>query len=405
LFNVLFLPAARLRRDKSGEQLASFAARPGGPQRPQNPVRHHRAAQSGRARLGALTMNTVSKLKRTEPAPPQASRSRHGPERGKTVLVAGGAGFLGARLCARYIEAGCRVVCLDNLSTGRLGNLAALMDEPNFTFVFHDVVDPVSSRIRFDLIYNMACPASPPKYQADPIQPMKTCLYGAYNLLGLARDPGARILQASPSEGYGNPDVSPQREVYQGNVNTVGPRSCYDEGKRAAETIFHDFQDCYGTDIRIARIFNAYGPGMDPGDGRVVSNFINQALAGEPITIFGDGSQTRSFCYLEDMVDGLIGLMHCPGAGHEPVNIGNPDAFSIAELARLVLQKIPSGSKVSYRDLPQDDPKQRRPDISRARRLLAWQPRVQLAQGLDKTIAYFRAEAEAQPLAAALAAK
>ncbi len=310
----------------------------------------------------------------------------------QAVLIAGGAGFLGSRLCSRYLELGYQVTCIDNLSTGRMENLDGLTENPKFTFIRHDVVEGIRFGTRFSFIYNMACPASPPKYQADPIQTLKTNLYGAFNLLDLARATGTRILQASTSEIYGDPDVSPQQESYQGNVNTVGPRSCYDEGKRVAETIFHDYHECYGLDLRIARIFNAYGPGMDPDDGRVVSNFITQALRGEPITVFGDGSQTRSFCYREDMVTGLMALMHSQSCNSEPVNIGNPDEFTVTELANLVLAKIPSKSKIVFRDLPQDDPKQRRPDISRARDLMGWSPKVKLSAGLDDTIAYFRSE-------------
>lgn len=339
-------------------------------------------------------MNSVTKFTRLRTAKNPNNHSVDVFENRKSVLIAGGAGFLGSRLCGRYLEFGCRVTCLDNLSTGRLSNVRDFLEDPNFSFILHDVIDPIKSDSAFDYIFNMACPASPPKYQSDPIQTMKTNLYGAFNLLDLARRSKARILQASTSEVYGDPDISPQQERYQGNVNTVGPRSCYDEGKRAAETIFHEHRECLGVDLRIARIFNAYGPGMDPEDGRVVSNFINQALAGAPITIYGDGSQTRSFCYLEDMVDGLIALMHSPATTFEPINIGNSDEFTVAELAALVLEKIPSKSKIVHVDLPADDPKQRRPDIGRAQRHLGWSPKVDLSQGLDRTIAYFRAEAE-----------
>lgn len=339
-------------------------------------------------------MNSVTSFTRLKSVSGPNRHSTGGRGKRKSILVAGGAGFLGSRLCGRYLEYGCRVICLDNLSTGRIGNLSRFMEDPNFSFVLHDVVDPIKIDSQIDYIFNMACPASPPKYQSDPIQTMKTNLYGAFNLLDLAGRAKARILQASTSEIYGDPEVSPQPEGYQGNVNTVGPRSCYDEGKRAAETIFHEHRECLGIDLRIARIFNAYGPGMDPEDGRVVSNFINQALAGKPITIYGDGSQTRSFCYLEDMVDGLIALMHGPATSFEPMNIGNPDEFTVAELAALVLEKIPSGSEIVHVDLPTDDPKQRRPDICRAQKHLGWFPRVDLDQGLDQTIDYFRAEAE-----------
>lgn len=340
-------------------------------------------------------MNSVTKFKKLKLAHSSKPYSRVNYDNKKSVMIAGGAGFLGSRLCGRYLEYGCHVTCLDNLSTGRLSNLSAYMDNENFSFVLHDVINPIQSDSHFDYIFNMACPASPPKYQADPIQTMKTNLYGAFNLLDLARRTKARILQASTSEIYGDPDISPQQEQYQGNVNTVGPRSCYDEGKRAAETIFHEHRECLGVDLRIARIFNAYGPGMDPEDGRVVSNFINQALSGQPITIYGDGSQTRSFCYLEDMVDGLIALMHGPATTFEPINVGNPEEFTVAELAALVLEKIPStGSQIVHVDLPMDDPKQRRPDITRAQKHLGWFPKVGLHKGLDQTIDYFRSESK-----------
>lgn len=309
-----------------------------------------------------------------------------------SVLIAGGAGFLGSRLCALYLQKRYSVTCLDNLSTGRAKNIANLFDHEDFSFIEHDISSPLVLADRFDLIYNLACPASPPKYQADPVHTLRTNLMGAFNLLDLARHCGARILQTSTSEVYGDPQISPQPEAYRGNVNTVGPRACYDEGKRAAETIFYEYHENYGVEVRIARIFNAYGPGMDPSDGRVVSNFITQALLGQPITIYGDGAQTRSFCYRDDMVAGLMALMHSEVAGHHPVNLGNPAEFSMLELARLVLQKIRSGSTISYLDLPRDDPRQRCPDISRARALLGWQPRVALADGLKDTIAYFAAE-------------
>ncbi|UWQ78064.1 SDR family oxidoreductase [Leisingera sp. S132] len=310
----------------------------------------------------------------------------------RSVLVAGGAGFLGAELCRRYLQKGFDVTCLDDLSSGRLVNLSGHLNHPGFTFLRQDVAKPLQLETSFEYIFNLACPASPPRYQADPLQTLKTCLFGAFNLLELARATGARILQASTSEVYGDPLVSPQKESYAGNVNTFGPRSCYDEGKRAAETIFHDYHDCYGVDLRVARIFNSYGPGMDPQDGRVVSNFITQALVGDSITVFGDGTQTRSFCYLDDTVDGLIALMHSPSTEFEPVNIGNPKETPVGKLAELVLQKIGSNSRLSYLDLPQDDPKQRRPDISRARKRLGWEPKVNLSDGLDRTIGYFRSE-------------
>lgn len=313
-------------------------------------------------------------------------------DRQHPVLITGGAGFLGSRLCQRYIDMGCRVICLDNLSTGRLSNISRLLHHPRFSFLKHDVIDPINLHQPVSMIYNMACPASPPKYQKDPIHTMRTNVQGALNLLELATSYGARILQASTSEVYGDPDISPQCENYHGNVNTFGPRSCYDEGKRAAETIFHDYRDARGADIRIARIFNAYGPGMDPKDGRVVSNFITQALQNKPITVYGDGSQTRSFCFLDDMVDGLMALMHCDTDQGDPVNIGNPDEFTVAELAGLVLAHTGSRSDLSFCDLPQDDPRRRRPDISVARQKLGWSPKVSLRQGLEDTIPYFEAE-------------
>jgi UDP-glucuronate decarboxylase len=323
------------------------------------------------------------------PFAPDASQ----PKRQTSVLITGGAGFLGSWLCHRYIEKGYRVYCLDNLSTGRMANVADLIPHARFHFIKHDVVRPVSLPGPVSLIYNMACPASPPRYQADPIQTMRTSVSGAINLLELALTHGARILQASTSEVYGDPAISPQQESYHGNVNTIGPRSCYDEGKRAAETLFHDYHLCRGVDIRIARIFNTYGPGMDPDDGRVVSNFITQALRGAPITIYGTGAQTRSFCYRDDLVEGLIALMHCPRGLSAPVNIGNPEEFTIAALAEKVLALTGARSRISYMPLPQDDPCQRCPDISTARAQLNWQPRVSLAEGLKETLAYFRTTA------------
>jgi len=310
----------------------------------------------------------------------------------RSILIAGGAGFLGSLLCEIYLKKNYRVTCLDNLSTGRVGNVEALFGNPDFSFTVHDICDPLTLSGGYDFIYNMACPASPPKYQANPIHTLKTNLNGAFNLLELALRSNARILQSSTSEVYGDPTVSPQPESYWGNVNTVGPRSCYDEGKRAAETIFQEYHKNLGVDVRIARIFNSYGPGMDPTDGRVVSNFIMQALQGQPITIYGEGSQTRSFCYREDMVAGLMALMHCDSVGCNPVNIGNPNEFTIIELAELVLGKVNSKSKIIFCDLPVDDPKQRCPDITFAKTILGWRPTVELADGLNNTIAYFLGE-------------
>lgn len=328
-------------------------------------------------------------------------------ERGKerTVLIAGGAGFIGSNLSRRLIARGDRVICLDNLETGRSENIAALLPHPRFAFVLHDVVTPFRVNGPIDQIYNLACPASPPKYQRDPLHTFKTNIFGGLNLLALAREKGARILQSSTSEVYGDPDCPLQSEDYRGLVNTVGPRSCYDEGKRAAETLFYETNRQHGIDVRIARIFNTYGPRMDPGDGRVVSNFVVQALSGAPITIYGEGLQTRSFCYIDDMLDGLMALMDADehlATINDPVNLGNPGEFTMIELAQLVLQMTGSKSALTYRDLPVDDPRQRRPDIARAGRLLDWAPKISLAEGLVPTIAYFSAElAQMQGLATA----
>ena len=319
-----------------------------------------------------------------EPCMPGAS--------GRTVIVAGGAGFLGSHLCDRQIAAGHRVICVDNLSTGRRENISHLMDHPCFAFVLHDIVEPFELLEDVAQIYNLACPASPPKYQIDPLHTFKTSVFGALNLLRIAEEKGARILQASTSEIYGDPEVTPQPESYRGLVNTIGPRSCYDEGKRAAETVFHDTHEERGVDIRIARIFNTYGPRMDPEDGRVVSNFIMQALTGETLTIYGSGQQTRSFCYVDDLIDGLIALMNSDKVGPDPVNLGNPGEFTIAQLADIVLQMTGTQSTVSYRELPRDDPRQRRPDITRAKAVLGWAPKVPLREGLVPTIAYFMSE-------------
>ena len=318
------------------------------------------------------------------------SRSRRASMAGqKKVLIAGGAGFLGSQLCDMYIGQNFKVVCLDNLSTGRIENITQLMGHPNFEFVQHDIIEPFKTTQSFDFIYNMACPASPPRYQEDPIQTFRTNVRGAENLLELAQSVGARILQASTSEVYGDPRVSPQQESYFGNVNTMGPRSCYDEGKRAAETLFHDYNDQRGVDIRVARIFNTYGPRMDPDDGRVVSNFVTQALRGEDITIYGDGSQTRSFCYVDDLLRGLHSLMHSSMPIHRPVNLGNPDEFTMNQLATIVTEEVNTRSKIRFEDLPVDDPRQRRPDISEAYQRLSWKPKVDLRSGLRLTIPYY----------------
>lgn len=323
---------------------------------------------------------------------PKASLSAH---KGRTVLIAGGAGFIGSNLSRRLIARGDRVICLDNLETGRSENIASLLAHPRFSFILHDVVTPFRLNGTINQIYNLACPASPPKYQKDPIHTFKTCILGGLNLLELAREKNARILQSSTSEVYGDPDCLLQSEEYRGRVNTVGPRSCYDEGKRAAETLFYETNRQQGVDVRIARIFNTYGPRMDPGDGRVVSNFVVQALSGVPITIYGEGQQTRSFCYIDDLLDGLMALMEADvnlSTVNDPVNIGNPGEFTMRELAQLVLEMTASKSSLTYCDLPADDPRQRRPDISRAGRLLDWAPKVSLIEGLVPTIAYFRGE-------------
>nr|CAD6607103.1 NAD-dependent epimerase/dehydratase family protein [Rhizobium sp. TCK] len=306
----------------------------------------------------------------------------------KRILVTGGAGFLGAHICERMLNSGHKVICLDNLYTGSRANIAHLADNPRFEFVEWDVSDPID--IAVDEIYNFACPASPPHYQADPIRTMKISFHGAINMLDLARKHGAKVMQASTSEIYGDPLVHPQTETYWGNVNSTGIRACYDEGKRAAETLFYDYHRQYGTNIRVVRIFNTYGPGMNAGDGRVVSNFIVQALAGDDLTVYGDGSQTRSFCYRDDLVEGIIRLMDAPDHVTFPVNIGNPNEFTVKQLAEVVLELTQSKSRLISLPLPQDDPTQRCPDISRAKELLNWEPSVQLREGVLRTIAYFR---------------
>lgn len=308
----------------------------------------------------------------------------------KTIVICGGAGFLGSQLCHVLIAQKHVVICIDNLLTGRMANIQDLMACPNFRFVKHDVIDPLDLDGPVDQIYNLACAASPTLYQMDPVHTFKTCVIGAINLLELAQKKGARILQASTSEVYGDPNVSPQPENYFGNVNTTGPRSCYDEGKRAAETLFHDFNERYGVVTKIARIFNTYGPDMRADDGRVVSNFIVQALRGEDLTVYGKGTQTRSFCYRDDMISGLIRLMNSPKRVSHPVNIGNPSEFTVLELAQQVIKKVNSNSKIAFSALPVDDPHQRKPDISMAERVLKWTPSISLEDGLDRTIEYFR---------------
>lgn len=303
------------------------------------------------------------------------------------VIVAGGAGFLGTHLCERLLQEGHTVICVDNFSTGQMENLRHLLRFDDFSFVRHDVVEPLDLPV--DEIYNLACPASPHHYQADPVHTIMTSVLGSLNLLKLAAHYQARIFQASTSEVYGDPYVHPQPENYWGNVNSFGPRSCYDEGKRSAETLFYDFHQQYGVDIRIGRIFNTYGPRMRSDDGRVVSNFIVQALKGKDITIYGDGLQTRSFCYVDDLIEGFHRLMHSPHAIHTPVNIGNPDEFTVGALAEQIISLTGSSSKIVHNPLPADDPRQRRPDITVAKRELGWEPTVALADGLKSTIAYF----------------
>ncbi len=304
------------------------------------------------------------------------------------ALVTGGAGFLGSHLCDRLIKDGYDVICVDNLFTGSKDNIRHLLGNPYFEFIRHDVIQPIY--VECDQIFNLACPASPLWYQKDPIYTTKTSMYGAFNALGLAKRTGARILQASTSEVYGDPECNAQTEDYRGCVNTIGIRSCYDEGKRVAETLFFDYHRKHNVDIKVMRIFNTYGPRMDIGDGRVVSNFIVQALNGEDITIYGEGSQTRSFCYVDDLIEGMVRLMNSRDGFTGPVNIGNPGEFTIKQLAEIVIELTGSKSKLVYRDLPQDDPTQRRPDITLAKKELDWEPTIQLREGLEKTIEYFR---------------
>ncbi len=305
----------------------------------------------------------------------------------KRVLVTGGAGFLGSHLCERLLAQGHDVLCVDNYFTGRKDNIAHLLGNQNFESMRHDVCFPLY--VEVDEIYNLACPASPIHYQFDPVQTTKTSVLGAINMLGLAKRVKAKIFQSSTSEVYGDPTMHPQREDYRGNVNPIGPRACYDEGKRAAETLFFDYHRQHKLRIRVARIFNTYGPRMHPNDGRVVSNFIVQALKGEPITIYGNGEQTRAFCFVDDLVDGFLRLMAAPDTVTGPVNLGNPVETTVRELAETIIAITGSRSKVESRPLPVDDPVQRCPDISRARNLLEWEPRVPLATGLERTVAYF----------------
>jgi UDP-glucuronate decarboxylase len=304
-----------------------------------------------------------------------------------TTLITGGAGFIGSHLCERLVAAGEEVLCLDNFYTGSKDNIRHLLNRPNFELIRHDIWLPIY--VEVDRIYNLACPASPVHYQTDPVATTKTSVLGAINMLGLAKRRRARILQASSSEVYGDPKVHPQPESYWGHVNTIGPRACYDEGKRCAETLCFDYHRQNGVDIRVVRIFNTYGPRMHPRDGRVVSNFIVQALTGEPITMYGDGGQTRSFCYVDDLVDGLLAMMN-QGSEIGPVNLGNPVEFTIRGLAETVLRMTGSKSEIVFRPLPADDPVRRQPDINKARSILDWEPKVELRDGLKETIAYFR---------------
>jgi UDP-glucuronate decarboxylase len=307
---------------------------------------------------------------------------------GRRILVTGGAGFLGSHLCAKLIAAGHEVLCVDNFYTGRRTNLAALLSNPALEVMRHDICFPLY--VEVDEIYNLACPASPVHYQFDPVQTTKTSVHGSINMLGLAKRVKAKILQASTSEVYGDPQVHPQPETYWGHVNPVGLRSCYDEGKRCAETLFFDYYRQHQVKIKVARIFNTYGPHMHPQDGRVISNFIVQALQGEDLTVYGNGAQTRSFCYVDDLIDGLIALMQSPDEVVGPVNIGNPGEYTVLELAEMVLKLTGGRSKIVFKPLPQDDPTQRQPDITVARSTLGWEPKVPLQEGLERTIQYFR---------------
>jgi UDP-glucuronate decarboxylase len=306
----------------------------------------------------------------------------------KRILVTGGAGFLGSHLCEKLLESGADVMCVDNFYTGAKQNIAHLMESPYFELIRHDVTFPLYLEV--DEIYNLACPASPIHYQNDPVQTTKTSVHGAINMLGLAKRLKIKILQASTSEVYGDPDIHPQPESYRGNVNCIGPRSCYDEGKRCAETLFFDYRRQHNLQVKVARIFNTYGPRMHPNDGRVVSNFILQALRNEPITVYGDGSQTRSFCFVDDLVEGLIRLMNTPPEVTGPVNIGNPVEFTILELAQKAINLTGSGSEIIFESLPEDDPMQRKPDISLAKKELQWEPDIELEEGLKRTIEYFK---------------
>lgn len=309
------------------------------------------------------------------------------------ILVTGGAGFIGSFLCERLLETGAEVLCVDNFFTGRRSNVAHLLENPRFEIMRHDVTVPLF--VEIDKIYNMACPASPVHYQFDPVQTTKTSVHGAINMLGLAKRTRAKILQASTSEVYGDPEIHPQTEDYWGNVNPLGPRACYDEGKRCAETLFFDYHRQHNVEIKVARIFNTYGPRMHPNDGRVVSNFIVQALRGEDITLYGDGEQTRSFCFVSDLVTGLIDLMETGPDVTGPINLGNPGEFTIRQLAETIIELTGAKTKLVHMPLPQDDPRKRRPDITRAKQTLGWEPTIKLRDGLAPTIAYFEEEIRA----------
>ena len=304
------------------------------------------------------------------------------------ILVTGGAGFIGNHLCRRLLKENNYVICLDNFFTGLKTHIEDMLDNPNFELIEHDIVNPIDMEV--NQIYNLACPASPPHYQYDPVKTMKTSVLGIINMLELAKKYNATLLQASTSEVYGNPHVHPQKETYWGNVNPIGIRSCYDEGKRAAETLMMDYHRQYGVDIRIIRIFNTYGPNMDPNDGRVVSNCIVQAINGDDITIYGDGTQTRSFCYVDDLVDGAIRMMNNSSNFIGPVNLGNPSERTVLNLAEIILEMTGSKSQIVYKDLPSDDPVKRKPDITTAKEILGWEPKVDIKDGLEKTIEYFR---------------
>jgi UDP-glucuronate decarboxylase len=306
----------------------------------------------------------------------------------KRVLVTGGAGFIGSHLCERLLNTGDQVLCVDNFYSSTRENVAHLLPHPNFELLRHDITFPLF--VEVDQIYHLACPASPIHYQRDPVQTTKTAVHGSINMLGLAKRTKARVLLTSTSEVYGDPQVHPQTEDYWGNVNPIGPRACYDEGKRAAETLFFDYWRQHNLEIKVVRLFNTYGPRMHPQDGRVVSNFVMSALTGNPITLYGDGSQTRSFCYVDDLIDGLVAMMESDVSITGPINLGNPGEFTVKELAEMIMEKIPTTSQMEFRPLPQDDPVRRQPDITRAKQQLLWEPTISLDQGLDKTITYFR---------------